>query len=91
MLDVSTLFCALAARLVVMLCLCELRDISLLRRLLPALCAAPNELRLRRLLKAGTLEQVTKGVPIEHIRHMRRGGYDFGATYQLPSTKTYME
>ena len=37
------------------------------------------------------LEQVTKGVPIEHIRHMRRGGYDFGATFQLPSTKTYME
>ena len=37
------------------------------------------------------LKQITKGVPIEHIRHMRRGGYDFGATYQLPSTKTYME
>ncbi|KAK9837336.1 hypothetical protein WJX81_007346 [Elliptochloris bilobata] len=34
---------------------------------------------------------VTKGVPIEHIRHMRSGGYDYGTTYQLPASKHYVE
>ena len=43
------------------------------------------------LLKAGARGQVTKGVALEHIRHMRRGGYEYGATYHLPSTKTYMD
>ena len=38
-------------------------------------------------LKSLCMAQVTKGVPIEHIRHKRRGGYDFGSTYTLPAAK----
>ena len=30
--------------------------------------------------------KVTMGLPIEHIRHLRSGGYDFGTTSQETST-----
>jgi len=41
--------------------------------------------------RACAARQVMKGVPIEHIRHMRRGGYEYGSTFQLPGGKHYVE